>query len=73
MAADPIDEILERLRAVVAWATEQDSRLGYFAAMYRRVTQEVKEAIHEGKFEDGPRMTRLDVIFAERYLAAKGL
>ncbi len=30
----------------------------------------VKEGIAAGRFEDGPRMERLDVLFANRYLAA---
>jgi hypothetical protein len=30
----------------------------------------VKEGIAKGSFQDGPRMARLDVIFANRYLAA---
>jgi hypothetical protein len=44
--------------------------LGYFAALYRKVTLEVKKGIEEGIFEDGERMEKLDVIFANRYLEA---
>ena len=46
------------------------SRLGFFAALYRRVTIEVKRGIDSGRFEDGTRMDRFDVIFATRYLEA---
>ena len=34
------------------------------------VTIKVKEGIVAGRFDDGPRMERLDVIFANRYLEA---
>ena len=49
---------------------ETGAGLGFFAALYRRVTIEVKRGIDSGRFEDGNRMDRLDVIFATRYLEA---
>ena len=70
MAASPIDPIINRLTEIVGWAREREDRIGYFAAMYRRVTISVKEAIEAGEFEDGARMTRLDVAFAQRYIDA---
>lgn len=66
----PIDEVITRLEVIVDRARDQRDRAGYFAAMYCEVTKAVKEAINEGKFEDGPRMTELDVVFANRYLDA---
>lgn len=65
-----IDEVLAELDRIVEVALDEKSRLGYFAALYRKVTRKVKEGIESGFFEDGPRMERLDVIFASRYLAA---
>jgi hypothetical protein len=65
-----IDEVIARLEAVVEDALARADRLGYFAALYLRVTQAVREGIAQGEFDDGPRMERLDVIFASRYLAA---
>jgi hypothetical protein len=65
-----IDEVIERLNDIIARAIQEQSRLGYFAALYRKVTVKVKEGIAEGRFENGPRMERLDVTFASRYLAA---
>jgi hypothetical protein len=65
-----IDETIERLTGITAWARDTGSRLGYFAALYRTVTIEVKRGIATGQFQDGPRMERLDVIFARRYLDA---
>ena len=68
--AHSIDEVIEQLDATIEWARANNSRLGYFPALYRRVTLRVKEGVADGSFDDGPRMERLDVIFANRYLAA---
>ena len=65
-----IAEVIDRLTAITAWARRTDSRLGFFAALYRTVTIEVQRGISEGRFEDPERMERLDVIFARRYLDA---
>src|SRR6202008_4811607 len=45
-------------------------RAGYFAALYYKVTSRVRDGIHNGEFEDGARMEKLDVLFASRYLDA---
>lgn len=55
---------------IIARARSEKSRLGYFAVLYRNVTMRVKQAIADGRFEDGPPMERLDVTFANRYLGA---
>jgi hypothetical protein len=68
--AETIDEVLARLDVVVANARRERSRIGYFAALYRGVTARVRDAIRRGDFEDGDRMSRLDVAFANRYLEA---
>jgi hypothetical protein len=73
MTDSTIDEVIERLDEIVAWSLEHESRIGYFAAMYRKVTVAVKVAIADGEFEDAERMTRLDVLFANRYIAAVDL
>lgn len=65
-----IDDILARLSLIIAESEKQNDRLGYFAALYYKVTASVKEGIGNGRFSDGPRMERLDVIFAGRYLDA---
>ena len=70
MPAATIDEVIERLDRVIARARLDGSRAGYFPALYRKVTVSVKEGILAGRFEDGERLERLDVIFANRYLAA---
>jgi hypothetical protein len=66
--ATTIDEVIAQLDQVIEDCIETRSRLGYFAALYRNVTVRVRDAIAAGEFEDGARMERLDVIFANRYL-----
>lgn len=65
-----IDEVLIALDAIIEEAIHTQSPKGFFAALYRAVTAEVKAGIANGRFEDGPRMEKLDVIFANRYLQA---
>jgi hypothetical protein len=65
-----IDEVIERLDEVIQTAITEHSRIGYFAALYKGVTVRVRSGIAEGLFEDGPRMERFDVTFANRYLDA---
>ncbi|HSG82178.1 MAG TPA: DUF5995 family protein [Gemmatimonadota bacterium] len=70
MPATTIDEVIVQLEDVVDWSRTRRSRLGYFAALYRKVTIAVKDGIADGAFEHGPRMEQLDVVFANRYLNA---
>ncbi|MBV9108709.1 MAG: hypothetical protein JO306_04850 [Gemmatimonadetes bacterium] len=65
-----IDGVIERLSAIIQDCIARQDRLGYFAALYNRVTQSVKEGIAKGEFQDGERMERLDVTFACRYITA---
>ena len=68
--AATIGEVISALTEIIANARASASRLGYFAALYRRVTQTVKDDIAAGKFQNGPLVERLDVVFANRYLVA---
>ena len=70
MPAETIDQVIEQLDDIIDWSIIRSSRLGYFAALYRKVTIKVKDGIRDGYFEDAERMERLDVIFANRYLEA---
>lgn len=70
--ARTIDEVIEQMDEIIAWSISEKSRLGYFAALYRKVTVKVREGIYTDEFENGPRMERLDVVFANRYLEALG-
>lgn len=70
MPPQSIDEVLRQLDQTIADARRRESRLGYFAALYRDVTARVAAAIEAGEFQDNSRMERLDVAFAWRYLEA---
>lgn len=70
MPATNIDEVIATLAGIIDDARANGSRLGSFAALYRRVTQSVKDGISAGRFQNGPLMERLDVAFANRYLDA---
>lgn len=39
--ATSIDEVIAQLTAIVEWSKQNDSRSGYFAALYRKVTVQV--------------------------------
>jgi hypothetical protein len=70
VGARTIQEVLDRLDAEIEAAVRSRSRNAFFSCLYRSVTRRVLDGIHSGRFEDGPRMERLDVVFANRYLAA---
>jgi hypothetical protein len=71
--ATTIDGVVDRLDEIVRCSVAEGDRKGYFAALYNRVTQRVREGVRRGEFEDGPRMERFDVLFASRYLEAYDL
>jgi hypothetical protein len=70
LKAKTIDQVIFHLDEIIQDTKNNKSRLGYFAALYRKVTVEVKKGIGEGQFDDSERMEKLDVIFANRYLTA---
>ncbi len=65
-----VDEVVARIESVIAWSIDNQSRLGYFAALYKRITRAIGAAVAAGRFQDGPRMERFDATFANRYFAA---
>jgi len=65
-----IDQVVDAIQSIVDWSKQNQSRLGYFAALYKRITIAIRTAIAEGKFQNGPRLQQLDVVFASRYFAA---
>jgi hypothetical protein len=70
MKAQGIDDVLQILDGIVADCKAKSDPLGYFAALYRQVTLNVKQGIAEGFFADGPRMDRFDALFANPYFTA---
>jgi hypothetical protein len=67
---ETIDEVVRNIDRVIDWAIKAESHIGYFAALYKRTTVAIRQAINEGVFDDGPRMQQLDVVFATRYFNA---
>ena len=65
-----IDGVVEAIGSIIDWSISVSSRLGYFAALYKRITIAIGTAVSQGKFQDGPRMQRFDVTFATRYFDA---
>ncbi|MCB9294051.1 MAG: hypothetical protein H6559_13170 [Lewinellaceae bacterium] len=68
--ARTIQEVIDALGHIIATCEEKGSRQAYFALLYKSMTEAVRDAILAGHFEDGPRMEKLDVLFANRYLVA---
>ncbi len=65
-----IDAVILRLDAIIDDAARTGSRAGYFAALYNRVTRAVRDGVRARAFDDNARMEQLDIVFANRYLAA---
>lgn len=70
MQANDIDEVIQILGDIISDSKKNENPLGYFAALYQRVTIEVKNKLGTGYFDNDQRMEKLDVIFANRYIKA---
>ncbi|OLS28306.1 MAG: hypothetical protein HeimC2_07980 [Candidatus Heimdallarchaeota archaeon LC_2] len=70
MPSTHIDHVIRRLEYVIQWSKKNNSRIGYFAALYERVTIEIDKNIDLKTFNYNDQMMRFDVIFAEYYLMA---
>lgn len=71
MSAQTIEEVIQQLDLLIDEGLRNQDRIAYFAALYQRVTLSVRRAIVAGDvFQDNARMSRLDVIFANRFLDA---
>jgi hypothetical protein len=69
--AHSVKEVIDSIDKIIAWSTANSSRVGYFAALYKRITLAVEKAIAaRNVFHDGKRMERFDVVFANRYFDA---
>src|SRR5437899_12265871 len=69
-AAKNVDDVVRNVDQIIDWAINAESHIGYFAVVYKRVTLAIRQAINEGQFDDGARVSRLDVAFAQRYFDA---
>ncbi len=70
LQATTVDEVIAHLDNIIDWSKSRQSRIGYFAILYRKMTAAVRDGIKNNGFADGERMAQLDVIFANRYLGA---
>jgi len=68
--AKTIDEVVDILEYIIQISIKNKDPLGYFAALYKKVTVSVRTGIQKGEFENNARMEKLDVIFANRYIKA---
>jgi hypothetical protein len=68
-----IDEVLIRMDQIVEECKSSQSRIGFFAVLYRQVTRRIKSGIIALEFEDNDRMERLDILFAGRFIDAYDL
>jgi hypothetical protein len=68
--SETIDDVLRELDRLLDRAVEEDAPIGYFACVYRAVTQRVRDGVRAGEFDDDARMERFDVLFAQAFLDA---
>lgn len=67
---ETINEVIAEMDKIVQSCRDKSSRIGFFAVLYRMVTIRVRDGILAGEFDDNPRMEKLDVIFAKRFIDA---
>ncbi len=65
-----ISEVLEELDAILSECILTNSRLGYFAYVYRRTTAEIASEIAKGNFQNNEQLEEFDVAFANLYIDA---
>ena len=68
--ARTIDDVISILDKIIKEEVASQSNLAIFPVLYKQVTERIKEGVANQEFDDNPRMQRLDVIFANRYLEA---
>jgi len=62
-----IDDVITRMADRLATLTPTCSHSAVFSLAYLRVTENVRDAVRSGHFEDRAWLNRLDAIFAEMY------
>src|SRR5882672_8826717 len=72
---ESIDEVIDRLEQIQAYAEAHEPRgqhdgVACFSYLYHRITKRVLQGIGSGRFDDCQFVNLLDVVFANRYLAA---
>ena len=69
METNNIEEVIRGLDTIIERAKEENSRIVYFAALYRQVTLKIEQGISEGQFDDNVRMNEFTARFANRYFS----
>jgi len=70
MLPTTIEEVISELERIMDECERGNNSLGYFTALYHKVTCRVRDGIANNEFEDGQRVAHLDVTFANRYIQA---
>ncbi|MGN6398750.1 MAG: DUF5995 family protein [Mucilaginibacter sp.] len=70
MTTTTINDVIAQLENIISESIKTNDRMGYFAALYYKVTVAVRDGIAKGQFQNGARMEQFDVTFANRYLDA---
>jgi hypothetical protein len=61
---------LAELHELIEWCRANESRIGYFAAVYTHVGGALNRALELGQFEHPEALRRLNQVFVDRYLTA---
>jgi hypothetical protein len=62
-----IDEVIDRMRTRLAGLVSTCSHSAIFSLAYLRVTENVREAVRSGYFDDEKWLNRIDTVFADLY------
>jgi len=65
-----IHDVIDLMSSMVNQCIVRGDRMGFFCALYRMVTEVVRDKCNQGFFADNDRMRELDVHFANRYFIA---
>ncbi|GAC1305019.1 MAG: hypothetical protein NVSMB27_43920 [Ktedonobacteraceae bacterium] len=69
LAVNSLDELVSKLKEIIARYDSQRSKMSVYPTIYLQITQKIKEAIDGGQvFEDGAWLTSLSLHFATQYL-----
>lgn len=70
MLPKTIQEVIDQLEEIIQESIRQNSPMGLFPSLYKKVTIKVQEGIKQDFFQKPKRMEMLDVVFANRYILA---
>lgn len=68
--ATQLSDVRERIGEILDYFRQRENPLGYFAALYTKVAQQIEENVKKGVFDDKDRLERLDVTFVNYYIHA---